>query len=220
MISNEFQQPTRSNRNLQPASSFLHYDDCNDTDETSSYKTLDINLTHPIRCTQLAIDYFVSQKRGGVVIHISSAAAQYAYPNIPLYIVSKAGVSSFVRCMAPLDETMNIRVVAVAPGQVQTPLWDEAERTQVVDESRGDSWIAPQEVSDLMMKLVAEEGFPGGSVTEMGKEHTRKVEMLNDPGPDVTKPGLKLSNTAPMIEKMQYLLAKNFGKAELSPQQS
>lgn len=57
----------------------------------SRYKTLDINLTHPIRLTQLAIQHFVSRKKKGNVVCIASIAGQLAMLPVPLYIASKWG---------------------------------------------------------------------------------------------------------------------------------
>lgn len=54
----------------------------------------------------------------GVVLHESSIVALKPSPVLPLYAVSKAALSHFVRCMAPLGEMSGIKVVAVAPGLV------------------------------------------------------------------------------------------------------
>ena len=87
-----------------------------DDDSPSHYKLLDINLVHPIKLTRIAIRRLRQANKPGVVLHISSIAA--IKPNIvlPLYSVSKQGISQFVRCMAPLEGMCGIRVVAVAPG--------------------------------------------------------------------------------------------------------
>lgn len=67
---------------------------------------MDINVTHPIRVTQLAIDYFLRQKLGyGAIVLISSIAAQMAPFPVPLYAASKHAISGFVRCLAPLEQT-------------------------------------------------------------------------------------------------------------------
>jgi 3-hydroxybutyrate dehydrogenase len=45
---------------------------------------LDINLTHPIRTTQLAIAHFLEKKKPGNILHISSIAGQISNPVAPL----------------------------------------------------------------------------------------------------------------------------------------
>lgn len=139
-----------------PSSTFWNYPSPIDTAAASSYKTLDINLQSPIRCTQLAIDCFVRQgHKHGVVVHISSSAAQVAAPPVPLYAVSKAAISHFVRCMGVLEQTMGVKVVAVAPGTTQTPLWDASGRRGYVDEEKGDEYMQPGEIAGWMIRMVS-----------------------------------------------------------------
>ncbi|KAH7024377.1 putative short chain dehydrogenase/ reductase [Microdochium trichocladiopsis] len=155
----------------------------------SRYASLDINLTHPIRCTQLAIAHFHKHKRPGVVVHISSIAAQRPFIACPLYVAAKSGVSNFVRSLAQLETPPKetglapVRVVAVAPGVIKTPLWtDNPEKLAWVDAER-DEWATAEEVAAAMLRLVQEPEYVGGTVLEVGKEQVRKVEVLNDPGP-------------------------------------
>lgn len=88
----------------------------NDADEASHYKLLDINLTHPIKATRIAIRRLRRAQKPGVILHLSSIAAQKPSVVLPLYSVSKQAISQFVRCMAPLDSMCGIKVVAIAPG--------------------------------------------------------------------------------------------------------
>jgi 3-hydroxybutyrate dehydrogenase len=96
-----------------------------DSVDANAYKLLDINLTHPIRTTQLAIAQFLEKKKKGSILHVSSIAGQVANPVTPLYIASKHGISGFVRSLGPLESRFGIRITAVAPGVIKTPLWTE-----------------------------------------------------------------------------------------------
>ncbi|KAK0974442.1 hypothetical protein LTS16_005201 [Friedmanniomyces endolithicus] len=89
------------------------------------YALLDINLTHPIRCTQLAIARWLNpgphSKVGKAslanpkrVVHISSIAGQTPSFSTPMYVASKHAISGFIRSLAQLD-TVGIRVNGVAP---------------------------------------------------------------------------------------------------------
>ncbi|KAL8958037.1 MAG: hypothetical protein Q9193_004832, partial [Seirophora villosa] len=114
-----------------PFSSFWHPPGASplsrDLPDSSRYASLDINLLHPIRTTQLAIAHFLSSREPPSslaashvptcnIIHISSIAAQTSPLLAPLYNASKHGLSGFVRTLAPLDNpTHRIRVTAVAP---------------------------------------------------------------------------------------------------------
>lgn len=87
-----------------------------DSDEDSRYKVLDINLTHPIKMSRIAIRRWVATQMKGTIIHLSSIAGQRSSIVTPLYTASKHGINSFVRGMGPLEELAGIRVLAVAPG--------------------------------------------------------------------------------------------------------
>lgn len=88
----------------------------NDKGERLNYQLIDINMLHPIRLTEISIRKMREAKKPGTILHLSSITAQKPSVVLPLYSVSKAAVSQFVRCMAPLDQICGIRVIAVAPG--------------------------------------------------------------------------------------------------------
>jgi 3-hydroxybutyrate dehydrogenase len=87
-----------------------------ESEEDSRYKILDINLVHPIKTTRIAVRRLVKAKKGGAIIYVSSIAGQRSSIVTPLYTISKHGVNSLIRGMAPLEQLANIRVGGVAPG--------------------------------------------------------------------------------------------------------
>ncbi|KUJ20148.1 NAD(P)-binding protein [Mollisia scopiformis] len=195
-----------------PWSNFWHLQNTVDTIDTNSYKTLELNLTHPIRVTQLALDYFKHQNHGhGVVILVSSVAAQsIAFP-VPLYGASKAGISSFTRSLGLLEPKLNIRVSAVAPGLVKTPLWTE-DKLKWFEEAAGDEWVTTEEVASAMLDMVEKEEYVGGTVLEVGKGARRKVENVNDPGPDREKEGYRASGVVQAVGRVFGSIESEFGK--------
>ncbi|KAJ5539626.1 NAD(P)-binding Rossmann-fold containing protein [Penicillium frequentans] len=153
----------------------------------SRYSTLDINLTHAVRMSQQAVQHFTKAKTDGFVVHISSVAAQHANFFCPMYAASKHAISGFVRSLAMLDDPpegsglTKIRVNAVAPGCIKTPLWTESRDRHMFDEEK-DEWVTPEWVAENMLQLVLNPDYKGGTVLEVGVA-VRKVELLNDPGP-------------------------------------
>ncbi|ETS85577.1 hypothetical protein PFICI_03602 [Pestalotiopsis fici W106-1] len=193
-------------------SSFWHppgSSESRDSPDGDRYALLDINLTHPIRATQLAMSHWlhprpsanskfptpkpVSLQNPKRVIHISSVAGQLPVFRAPIYGATKHAISGFVRCLAPVAD-VGISVTAVAPGVVKTPLWtDHPEKLVNVNEGQ-DAWVTPQEVAEAMLQCVQQE--PGGTILEVGSKFVRPVKAVNDPGPDLDpKRGLATSNT-------------------------
>jgi len=103
-----------------------------DAPDSNRYASIDINVTHPIRTTQLAISKFlhpkdasdaVSPSNPKRVIIISSIAGQMSNLHTPIYVASKHAMNGFIRSLADLDARLGIRVNGVAPGIIKTPLW-------------------------------------------------------------------------------------------------
>jgi 3-hydroxybutyrate dehydrogenase len=87
-----------------------------DRDQDGHYKLLDINMIHPLKLTRISIRRMQQAKKPGVILHESSIVAQKPSAVLPLYAISKAGLSHFVRSMGPIEALSGIKVVAVAPG--------------------------------------------------------------------------------------------------------
>lgn len=161
-------------------------------DGLGHYATLDINVSHPIRSTQLAIAEFLNPTNGVAavstsnpkrVVLISSIAGQTAFLTTPLYFASKWAISGFVRSLGDLDMTMGLRVNACAPGLIKTPLWtDHPEKMTYVDEDT-DKWATAFEVAEAMLRLVEDPEMIGGTILEVGHEQTRVVPQFDGVGP-------------------------------------
>jgi len=190
----------------------------NESDAESRYKTLDVNLVHPIKLTRLAISEFIAaRKENAVVLHVSSISGQIPKLSAPIYTAAKHGINGFVRSFKRLEPEFGIRVVAVAPAIVRTPLFlDHPEKLQMVDESR-DTWTSPEEVAGAMLKCVATMEVVGGEILECGHGYTRKVEMFMDPGPpihDKTK-GCSLTKGHLLNDQAMQVLVKEREMAEM-----
>lgn len=174
------------------------------------YATLDINVTHPIRVAQMGIAAFLrAQEAGGHrapkrVLVVSSIAGQNANLHTPIYVAAKHAMNGFVRSLGALEERVNIRVNAVAPGVIKTPLWTEhPEKLRFVSEGT-DEWASPEEVAEAMLRCLVDEELLGGSILEVGKDQTRLVKALNDPGP--SGPGHTVSNLVSQYDEVYELL--------------
>jgi len=90
--------------------------------EESWRKGLDLNLTSAFLACKHVLPVMLAQEKGAIV-NISSAAAvminEYPYAS---YYASKAGLNHFTRAMALQYASRGIRVNAVMPGVIDTPL--------------------------------------------------------------------------------------------------
>jgi NAD(P)-dependent dehydrogenase (short-subunit alcohol dehydrogenase family) len=82
-----------------------------------------VNLRAPLLVTQVLLPLFPSV--GGAVVNISSIHAEHAFPNSIPYACSKAGLLAQTRNLALELAPRRIRVNAVCPGYIDTPMWEE-----------------------------------------------------------------------------------------------
>jgi NAD(P)-dependent dehydrogenase (short-subunit alcohol dehydrogenase family) len=92
-----------------------------ETDEDTWDQIMDINTKGTFLCSKAAARQMIQQKFGRIV-SISSVAAQKTHPGRAHYGASKAAVDSLTRTMALELAPHNIRVNAIAPGLILTPL--------------------------------------------------------------------------------------------------
>jgi hypothetical protein len=81
---------------------------------------LGVNLRGAFLCSKYAILHM--RRRGGAIVNISSVHAFHSYPHEPAYDASKSGMLGLTRTMALDHGTDGIRVNAICPGYIRTPL--------------------------------------------------------------------------------------------------
>jgi NAD(P)-dependent dehydrogenase (short-subunit alcohol dehydrogenase family) len=92
-----------------------------------------INLRAPLLVSQALAPLFPAE--GGAIVNISSIHASHAFPNSIPYACSKAGLVALTRNLALELASRKIRVNAVCPGYIDTPMWEEWLRTAKDPES-------------------------------------------------------------------------------------
>ncbi len=86
-------------------------------------RVIAVNLRAPLLVSQALAPLFPSS--GGAIVNISSIHADHAFPNAIPYACSKAGLMALTRNLALELAHRRIRVNAVCPGYIDTPMWDE-----------------------------------------------------------------------------------------------
>ncbi len=78
-----------------------------------------------IRGVFLFCKYCLPAMKGGAIVNISSVHAHQTTPNVVPYAASKGAMEAFTRGLAMEIDASQARVVAIAPGAVDTPmLWN------------------------------------------------------------------------------------------------
>ena len=83
-------------------------------------RMLGVNLIGPFLCVQSMLPYV--PQTGGAVVNITSVGAHIGTPNGSAYAASKGGLMSFTRTIAVELAPRGIRVNAVSPGPIDTPM--------------------------------------------------------------------------------------------------
>jgi acetoin reductase-like protein len=86
-----------------------------------------INVRGLLFMTQAVAGQMEKQGRGGKIINLTSQAGRRGEPLIAVYCASKAAVISLTQSMALELIKKGIYVNAIAPGVVDTPMWDHVD---------------------------------------------------------------------------------------------
>jgi len=83
--------------------------------------TMAVNVEAPFRLCRAAIP-IMADAGGGAIVNTSSCWGVHPGPNHPVYIMSKAAIASLTQCLGRDHAHQNIRVNAVCPNEVNTPM--------------------------------------------------------------------------------------------------
>jgi meso-butanediol dehydrogenase/(S,S)-butanediol dehydrogenase/diacetyl reductase len=93
-----------------------------DFDDEAWHKVMSVNLDATFRFCQVFARELRKAGTPGAIVNITSAAGIMAVPNRLGYVASKFAVSGITRAMSLELAAMGVRVNAIAPGMIRTPM--------------------------------------------------------------------------------------------------
>lgn len=109
-----------------------------------------LNVTSAFQCIQALLPQ-MRQAGKGTIINVVSIAGHNAFPGWSAYCASKFAMLGMSRSLAGEERANGIRVTAMCPGAVKTPLWDAP--TVHADFNR-DNMLDPETVADTILQAV------------------------------------------------------------------
>src|SRR5262249_27079008 len=139
-----------------------------DTDCEDLERALAVNLVGPFRLTKLVAGSMALKGRG-LVVNITSDASVNAYERWGAYGASKAALDHLTRIWAAELKDTGVRMLAVDPGEMDTPMHAEA----MPDADRS-ALASPGAVAERLIALIRRaEQWPSGARIELAKEAAR-----------------------------------------------
>lgn len=121
-------------------------------------QVLDVNLVGAMRVCMAAHGKLMTS--GGSIVNIASMLSFFGGPRVPAYSASKGGIVQLTRSLAIAWAADRIRVNAVAPGWIATPLTqalqDDSKRSaELVSRTPIGRWGRPEEVAGPVLFLAS-----------------------------------------------------------------
>ncbi|KIX00548.1 uncharacterized protein Z518_09613 [Rhinocladiella mackenziei CBS 650.93] len=143
---------------------------------TGQYMTFAVNQIAPIRLAQIAVDYWTQHRDiQGNFLAVASISAYLHSIETPLYMASKAALVSFVRSLGALRDLFGIRMSAVCPGPVLTPIFEPGWNKKLTAD---DVYLTPEECAAVILRVMQEPQWGNGSIVETQKIGDKKASEI------------------------------------------
>jgi glucose 1-dehydrogenase len=126
-------------------------------------RMMDVNVTALFRCMRAQINAMLDAGNGGSVVNIASTNSFKPQPNQPAYTASKHAVMGITRSAAIDYAALGIRVNAICPGAIDTPMLRGAMERRGRDPeevakrlSRFGRFGTPQEIANAALWLCSD----------------------------------------------------------------
>jgi NAD(P)-dependent dehydrogenase (short-subunit alcohol dehydrogenase family) len=130
-----------------------------DLTEAEWDEVIDINLKGVWLCLKYQIQQMLKQGSGGAIVNMSSVAGLMGTPAAAPYGASKHGVISLTKTAALEYAKKKIRVNAVCPAVIETPMGDRifgAAREMTAEAHPIGRWGTPREVAEAVLFMCSD----------------------------------------------------------------
>jgi NAD(P)-dependent dehydrogenase (short-subunit alcohol dehydrogenase family) len=122
-------------------------------------RVVEVNLTSCMRLCTIAKPRLAATR--GSIVNIASMLSFFGGPRVPAYSASKGGIAQLTKSLAIAWAPNGIRVNAVAPGWIETPLTealraDTARSAALLSRTPMARWGRPEEVAGPVLFLSSE----------------------------------------------------------------
>lgn len=126
--------------------------------------------------TQLAVRQMLAQKTGGSIVNVTTTLAQHpiAGVNCVVPMITKGGLEAATRNLALEYAKEGIRVNAVAPGTVDTPMHQDAPRDALASLSPMGRIVSIRDIVDAVVYLTEAASVTGEILRVDGGAHVGK----------------------------------------------
>ena len=136
-----------------------------------------VNVEAPFRLCRAAIP-LMEKTSGGAIVNTSSCWGIHPGPGHPIYIMTKAAIASLTQCLGRDHAHQNIRINAVCPNEVDTPMLRTGFAIRGLDPDNAINELnksvplgriaSPEDIADVAVFLASDEArYMCGSLVEV-----------------------------------------------------
>ncbi len=136
-----------------------HWDVTENMSDEAWHRVIGVHLHGTFYCTREALK-LMSRQNSGAIVNLSSVAALMGLETVPHYSAAKGGILAFTRAVAREVASRNIRVNAICPGYIDTPMTasiSELGRKMVLGRTPMGRVGEPREIAATALFLASDE---------------------------------------------------------------
>ncbi len=136
-----------------------HWDITQEMTDEAWLRMIGVHLNGTFFCTREALR-LMSRRNQGAIVNMSSVAGLMGLENVPHYSAAKAGILGFTRAVAREVGSRNIRVNAICPGFIDTPMTQPVSplvRKAITARTALGRWAEPGEVAKTALFLASDD---------------------------------------------------------------